>query len=67
MTGHLEHFGKRHFLSHICSGVIQGCPNASILFLLAVDPWVRMCDGQIERSYAGIVRWCADDSAAISR
>eukprot|EP00973_Karenia_brevis_P084502 11729156-Karenia_brevis.AAC.1 len=26
-----------------------------------------MCDDLIERSYSGIVRWCADDSSAILR
>eukprot|EP00972_Heterocapsa_arctica_P098694 14563791-Heterocapsa_arctica.AAC.1 len=43
------------------SGVIQGCPLASLCFVVAFDPFLNMMSGRLDEIAAGVCRACADD------
>eukprot|EP00973_Karenia_brevis_P063364 8807284-Karenia_brevis.AAC.1 len=45
------------------SGVLQGCPLASVLFVLALEPFVCMLHSTIAGQ--GIIEVCADDIAVV--
>jgi hypothetical protein len=45
----------------ILSGVVQGCPLASLCFVVAFDPFLNLFDRLIVKKGLGIVRACADD------
>lgn len=47
------------------SGVSQDCPLSGCLFILAADPVVRATHAAVGKARAGMVRWCADDNAAL--
>eukprot|EP00973_Karenia_brevis_P026880 3707055-Karenia_brevis.AAC.1 len=42
-------------------GVIQGCPLGATLFVIGMEPFVRMFMARVEDPGLGIVRLCADD------
>eukprot|EP00973_Karenia_brevis_P082032 11373761-Karenia_brevis.AAC.1 len=48
-------------------GVIQGCPTASLLFVLGADPFVTLFDRYVNSPSLGVVRFCADDCGAVLR
>eukprot|EP00973_Karenia_brevis_P078882 10947698-Karenia_brevis.AAC.1 len=43
------------------SGVNQGCPASAVLFVMAIDPTLRLLKAQIEDRSKGVFRACADD------
>ena len=61
----LKHAGHVHFMCHVHSGVIQGCPLGATLFVIAVEPFVHMFHTKVEQVGLGIVRLCADDVAIV--
>ena len=66
MTFQMSSHGM-HFMYHIWSGVLQGCPLSATLFLMCINPFLIHFEQSLVRSDAGIVRACADDiGAAIS-
>ena len=60
---YLQHAGSSDFLCVVQSGVLQGCPLAALLFVLAMEPFLIMFKIVIEEAGLGIVRACADDLA----
>ena len=44
-------------------GVLQGCPLASVLFVLAIEPFCIMLNSAVNKR--GIVELCADDIAIV--
>ena len=63
----LKHAGTLHFMTIITSGVIQGCPLGASLFIIGMEPFVRMLVHRIILPEIGIVNLCADDIAVVLR
>ena len=53
------------FVCDVKSGVLQGCPLASILFILAMEPFVQMFIKSIDSQGIGHTCLCADDIAIV--
>ena len=66
MHGCLEYGNTIDFMCMINSGVIQGCPMASLLFVLAMEPFVVLFNRRIELQHLGLIRLCADDIAKMN-
>eukprot|EP00973_Karenia_brevis_P047767 6631081-Karenia_brevis.AAC.1 len=49
----------------IWSGVNQGCPASAVLFVMAIDPTLRLLKAQIEGRSKGVFRACADDVGGV--
>ena len=61
----LKHASRAEFMCAVHSGVLQGCPLASLLFVLAIDPFLCMFYNVVESQSIGVVRACADDIAIV--
>ena len=49
------------FFGWIFSGILQGCPFASLLFDAAVEPILCKLGEVVDRTQTGLIRACADD------
>ena len=47
------------------SGVLQGCPPAALLFVVAMEPFLILFQLSIVDAGLGIVKVCADDIAIV--
>eukprot|EP00973_Karenia_brevis_P077337 10744853-Karenia_brevis.AAC.1 len=52
-------------MSPIWSGVNQGCPASAVLFVMAIDPTLRLLKAHVEDRSKGVFRACADDVAGM--
>ena len=59
--------GHMQLLFVVLSGVIQGCPLASAVFVIALNPWLLRIQAELEIPKRGIVRACADDLGFVLR
>eukprot|EP00973_Karenia_brevis_P011142 1507863-Karenia_brevis.AAC.1 len=58
---YIKHGGELLFMCTVRSGVLQGCPMASLLFVLAMDPFAQLFNSQIDALDLGLTCLCADD------
>ena len=54
--------GVKHFLYEIRSGILQGCPASGSIFVLAIDPFLRMLRTELDSSRT---KAFADDLASL--
>eukprot|EP00973_Karenia_brevis_P038639 5332368-Karenia_brevis.AAC.1 len=64
---YIKHAGHSEFMCVVRSGVLQGCPLAALLFVLAMDPFLIIFKNAVDNQAIGIVRACADDIAVVLR
>ena len=62
---YIKHAGMSRFLCIVKSGVLQGCPLAALLFVIAMEPFLVMFRTSIEDGALGVLRACADDLALV--
>ena len=60
---YIKHMGSAKFMCIVRSGVLQGCPLASLLFVIAMEPFLILFKLSIEDAALGVIRACADDIA----
>ena len=60
---YIKHAGRAEFMYLVESGVLQGCPLAALLFVIAMQPFLIMFKIAVEDASLGVVRACADDIA----
>ena len=59
----IKHCGQIQYMCRVKCGVLQGCPLASLLFVIAIEPFCIMLNSAV--SNRGIVELCADDIAIV--
>eukprot|EP00973_Karenia_brevis_P089527 12398192-Karenia_brevis.AAC.1 len=64
-TAYIKHQGQVEFLCSVRSGVLQGCPLAALLFVIAAEPFALLFKMQINDLHLGYVGLCADDVGAV--
>ena len=62
---YINHAGMAQFIRLVKSGVLQGCPLATLLFVIAMEQFLVMFNTAVESAGLGIVRACADDVALV--
>ena len=59
----IKHAGSLRYMCLVRSGVLQGCPLASELFLFSIEPFCILLNNTVHNQ--GIVELCADDIAVV--
>ena len=59
----IKHAGTLRYMCSVRSGVLQGCPLATELFLFAIEPFCILLNNTVGTQ--GIVELCADDIAIV--
>eukprot|EP00973_Karenia_brevis_P019080 2616097-Karenia_brevis.AAC.1 len=59
----IKHAGCMRYMCSVRSGVLQGCPLASELFLFSIEPFCILLNNTVHNQ--GIVELCADDIAIV--
>ena len=62
---YIKHAGMTRFVCFVKSELLQGCPLAALLFVIAMEPFLVMSRTMIEDAALGVVRACADDLALV--
>ena len=62
---YIKHNGAILFLCQVRSGVLQGCPLASLLFVLAMEPFVQLFNTFIDSQQLDRTCLCADDVGVV--
>lgn len=57
--------GDQEMLYWVRSGIVQGCPLSGLLFVVTVDPVLRMLDAALRAVGRSVVCACADDIGAV--
>ena len=58
---YIHYKGHVEFVREIKCGVLQGCPLAALIFVLAMEPFCVVFNRQIVMQSLGQVHLCADD------
>eukprot|EP00973_Karenia_brevis_P046499 6449363-Karenia_brevis.AAC.1 len=61
----LKHAGQVRYMCQVRSGVLQGCPLAALLFVLALEPFVCMFQHTMYSQSIGVIAICADDISIV--
>eukprot|EP00973_Karenia_brevis_P048005 6661843-Karenia_brevis.AAC.1 len=62
---YIHYKGHVDFMCDVKSGVLQGCPLAALLFVIAIEPFCILFKAQIDDLDIGRVRLCADDIGVV--
>ena len=61
----MKHGGALRHFCFVKNGVLQGCPLAALLFVVAMDRFVQMFHAAIDSLSLGVTCLCADDIAIV--